>query len=64
MPLLEIYARVLRQLSAARGLAIVLALANVALACAQFAEPMLLGRIIDALGEAHRAGRAPHWGPR
>jgi len=63
MPLLEIYARVLRQLSAARGLAIVLALANVALACAQFAEPMLLGRIIDALGEAHRAGRAPQWGP-
>lgn len=63
MPLFEIYARVLRQLSAARGLAIVLAVSNVALACAQFAEPMLLGRIIDALGEAHRAGHAPQWGP-
>ena len=59
MPFVQLYARVLRQLSPVKGLAVVLALSNVALACAQFAEPMLLGRIIDRLGDANGAGWAP-----
>jgi ATP-binding cassette subfamily B protein len=42
-------------------LAWILALANLALASAQFAEPVLLGRIIDTLtGAQMRAGR-PEW---
>lgn len=52
MRILAIYRRVLSQLAPEAGLAIVLALANLAVAAAQFAEPLLFGRIIDRLTTA------------
>ncbi len=52
MQLLRLYARVLRLLSREAGLAWTLAVANLALACAQFAEPVLFGRVIDTLSHA------------
>jgi ATP-binding cassette subfamily B protein len=42
-------------------LAWILALANLALASAQFAEPVLLGRIIDTLTGAQMRGGRPEW---
>ncbi len=56
MSLLRIYLRVLGLLAPERVLAIVLALANLALAGVFFLEPMLFGRVVDALGKPH--GRA------
>jgi ATP-binding cassette subfamily B protein len=61
MHFLRLYARVLAQLSAAKGVAITLVLANLTLAAAQFAEPILFGRIIDRLASASRAGAQPRW---
>jgi len=55
MKLLELYARVLRLLGDEAGLGWLLALANLALAGAQFAQPVLFGRIVDAL--THPAGQ-------
>ncbi|NWG26027.1 MAG: glucan ABC transporter ATP-binding protein/ permease [Pseudorhodoplanes sp.] len=49
MSLLRLYARVLGLLGSDIKLGWLLAIANVALAAAQFAEPVLFGRIIDAL---------------
>ncbi len=49
MSILAIYRRVLAQLRPEATLAVALALANVAVAAAQFAEPLLFGRIIDRL---------------
>jgi ATP-binding cassette subfamily B protein len=49
MQILRIYLRVLEQLGAQKRIAIVLVLANLGLAIAQFAEPILFGRIIDRL---------------
>ena len=49
MSLFRLYARVLSLLGNDRRLVGGLAVANVALAVAQFAEPMLFGRIIDRL---------------
>ena len=49
MSFLRTYLRVLGLLKADAALAWTLALANVALAVAQFAEPVLFGRIVDAL---------------
>src|ERR1700757_4954495 len=49
MNFLRIYGRVLGLLGSEARLGWFLAGANVALAAAQFAEPVLLGRIIDAL---------------
>jgi ATP-binding cassette subfamily B protein len=43
---------VLRQLGARRGLAWILLLANLTLAVSHFAEPLLFGRVIDALSRA------------
>jgi len=61
MNILRLYARVLSLLGSEGPLAWILALANLALASAQFAEPVLLGRIIDTLtGAQMRAGR-PEW---
>ena len=62
MSFLRLYARVLTQLSAAKGVAVTLVMANLALAAAQFAEPILFGRIVDRLAGAQKAGVAPHWG--
>jgi ATP-binding cassette, subfamily B, beta-glucan exporter len=49
MSFIRIYLRVLGLLRPDAKLAITLALANIALAGAQFVEPVLLGRIVDAL---------------
>jgi ATP-binding cassette, subfamily B, beta-glucan exporter len=49
MAFIRIYVRVLALLRAEVRLAVTLALANIALAGAQFVEPVLLGRIVDAL---------------
>ena len=49
MSFLRLYLRVLEQLGTDRRLAWFLAFANVALALAQFAEPVLFGRVINLL---------------
>ncbi|MGC2775125.1 MAG: glucan ABC transporter ATP-binding protein/ permease [Bradyrhizobium sp.] len=49
MSLLRIYARVLHLLGKEARLGWILAIANLALAVAQFAEPVLFGRIVDSL---------------
>jgi len=58
MSILRLYARVLGQLDAEKRLAILLVLANLALAASQFAEPILFGRIIDALTRAQAEKQA------
>jgi len=57
--LLHLYLRVLRQLGSETRLGWLLGVANLALATAQFAEPVLFGRIIDALARAQAAGTPP-----
>src|ERR1700716_960019 len=49
MTLLHLYARVLRLLGKESRLGWILAGANLVLAAAQFAEPVLFGRIVDTL---------------
>ena len=49
MSLFRLYARVLELLGKAARLGSILAGANLLLACAQFAEPVLFGRIVDVL---------------
>jgi ATP-binding cassette, subfamily B, beta-glucan exporter len=49
MSFVRVYLRVLGLLGADARLAVTLALANIALAAAQFVEPVLFGRIVDAL---------------
>ena len=49
MSMLALYARLMRALGPERRLAVGLALANLLLAAAQFGEPILFGRVIDAL---------------
>jgi glucan exporter ATP-binding protein len=61
MPFFRLYARAFALLSAAKGAAIALALANILVAAAQFAEPVLLGRIVDILTAARAAARPPLW---
>ena len=61
MNILRLYGRVLALLGSESRLAWTLALANVALASAQFAEPVLLGRIIDTLTGAQSRGEPPSW---
>jgi ATP-binding cassette subfamily B protein len=61
MSLFRLYGRVLALLGSEGRLAWALAVANMALAAAQFAEPVLLGRIIDALTGAQTRGEAPSW---
>jgi ATP-binding cassette subfamily B protein len=56
MSLLRLYGRVLQSLGAEARLGWLLAFANVLLAVAQFAEPVLFGRIIDALSNSQAAG--------
>src|ERR1700680_654437 len=55
----RVYLRVLGLLSADAPLAVTLAAANIALAAAQFVEPVLCGRIVDALSGALPAGVGP-----
>ncbi|GEP02153.1 glucan ABC transporter ATP-binding protein/ permease [Methylobacterium oxalidis] len=58
MSMFRLYGRVMGLLGPDRGLAIGLAVANVALAVAAFAEPLLMGRIIDQLTHLSRNGNA------
>ena len=59
--IIRLYGRVLALLGSDSRVAWILAVANVALASAQFAEPVLLGRIIDALTGAQTRGEPPSW---
>jgi ATP-binding cassette, subfamily B, beta-glucan exporter len=59
MWILRLYSRVLGQLGSDLRLGGVLALANVALAVAAFAEPILFGRIIDVLTRGQAGGGSP-----
>jgi ATP-binding cassette subfamily B protein len=52
MAFFGVYGRVIGLLRAERGLAIALALANVAVAALQFYEPVLFGRVVDLLATA------------
>jgi ATP-binding cassette subfamily B protein len=61
MNFLRLYGRVLSELGPEAKLGWLLALSNIALATAQFAEPVLLGRIIDALSNAQAKAVAPAW---
>ena len=61
MGIFSLYCRVLALLGSEARLAWALALANIALASAQFAEPVLLGRIIDTLTGAQTRGEVPSW---
>ncbi|MCZ7643297.1 MAG: glucan ABC transporter ATP-binding protein/ permease [Pseudorhodoplanes sp.] len=61
MKLLRLYMRVLHLLGPETRLGWFLALANVALAAAQFAEPVLFGRIIDALAGAQGGRGSTTW---
>ena len=59
MSLARIYLRSFRLLGPEAGLAVFLVFANLALASAQFAEPVLFGRIVDRMS----AGEAIHCNP-
>ncbi|MGO9699007.1 MAG: glucan ABC transporter ATP-binding protein/ permease [Xanthobacteraceae bacterium] len=59
MSFLRIYLRLLGLLKPEARLAITLAIANIALAVAQFVEPVLFGHIIDALSGSLPAGVEP-----
>jgi ATP-binding cassette, subfamily B, beta-glucan exporter len=59
MSFIRIYLRVLGLLRPDAKLAVTLALANIALAAAQFGEPVLLGRIVDALSGPLPSGIGP-----
>ncbi len=59
MSFIRVYLRVLGLLSAEARLAITLAAANIALAVSQFVEPVLFGRIVDALSGALPEGLSP-----
>ena len=52
MEFFRVYRRVIGLLQAERGLAILLALANVAVAALQFYEPVLFGKVVDLLSTA------------
>jgi ATP-binding cassette subfamily B protein len=61
MTFFRLYARVLRLLGDESRLGWMLALANVSLAAAQFAEPVLFGRIVDTLAGSQARGGVPVW---
>jgi glucan exporter ATP-binding protein len=61
MNLLRIYIRTLKLLGPEARLGWFLAIANVLLAAAQFAEPVLFGRIIDAMASAQAKNAPPAW---
>jgi ATP-binding cassette, subfamily B, beta-glucan exporter len=61
MTILRLYGRVLGLLGPQIRLGWLLALANVLLATAQFAEPVLFGRIIDGLAHAQGQGASLSW---
>lgn len=59
--MLSIYLRVLSQLGPEKRLGVMLALANLMLAVAAFAEPVLFGKIIDVLTRSAGTGLKPSW---
>jgi ATP-binding cassette, subfamily B, beta-glucan exporter len=61
MSFLRLYGRVLEKLGSDSRLGWYLALANIALALAQFAEPVLFGRVINVLASAQENDAAPAW---
>jgi ATP-binding cassette, subfamily B, beta-glucan exporter len=61
MFVISIYIRALRQLAPAAKLAFALVVANLALAGAQFAEPILFGRIIDLMTGTQAKGAQLQW---
>jgi ATP-binding cassette, subfamily B, beta-glucan exporter len=61
MKILRLYIRVLALLGSEARLGWTLALANLALASAQFVEPLLFGRIVDALANAQGGTRTVSW---
>ena len=61
MGIVAIYSRALDLLGSDRRLGWMLAFANVALACALFAEPILFGRVIDALSLAPHSAASATW---
>jgi ATP-binding cassette, subfamily B, beta-glucan exporter len=61
MNIIRLYSRVLKFLGPEARLGWLLAFANLALAVAQFAEPVLFGRIIDALVGAQARSSPPSW---
>ena len=61
MNLIRIYLRTLGLLAPAARLAWTLAIANLLLAAAQFAEPVLFGRVIDTLSQAQANAAAFNW---
>ncbi len=62
MSMLKIYLRVLGQLGPEKRLGVLLALANLFLAVAAFAEPVLFGKIIDVLSKSAGTATRPTWG--
>src|SRR5215471_7900840 len=61
MKFIRLYVRVLGLLGPERKLGWILAAANLALAAAQFAEPVLFGKVIDTLAGAQSRTQAPLW---
>lgn len=61
MGFLQLYVRVLAKLGADRRLGWLLALANVAVASALFAEPVLFGRVINVLAAAQADVESVDW---
>jgi glucan exporter ATP-binding protein len=55
MTILQIYHRALSLLAAERGLTIWVALSGIAVAAVQLAEPVLFGRVVDALSRGQEA---------
>src|SRR4051812_5647227 len=61
MKLLQLYLRVIGLLESEARLAWTLAIASVALATAQFIEPILFGRIIDSLADSQGGAGVVAW---
>jgi len=61
MSFIRLYGRVLEKLGSDSRLGWFLALANIALAMAQFAEPILFGRVINVLARTPESDAAPAW---
>ena len=62
MSLISVYSRVLALLGREKRLAWFIAVGNVLLAIAQFAEPILFGRIVDALSKSQAGTATLQWG--
>lgn len=61
MSIFKVYLRVLGQLGSEARTGVFLAIANLLLAIAAFAEPVLFGKIIDVLTKSAGTGQKPGW---